>query len=182
MMKPIFDENGLAISPGELRCFYYSKKTGEYTGYSDEYINIGVSLPALSTDINPGDVTIGYVYVFSGTSWSLEEDHRGETVYNTETGEKLIITDIGPYPEGTSTTKPSEPEPSNDEKRRIALLSISNEYQSDITKLNIAWLAAAVSDGVNESAKKDAVIAQINERKAKYAQDRASVIAQYPED
>lgn len=181
-MTVTFDENGLATQAGEIRVYYYKPSTGEYCGWSDEYINVGVSMPGHSTGIYPGDDIDGFVSIFNGISWESKEDHRGEIVYYIETSEPFLITEIGPYPEGTSTTKPPAPEPSNGEKRRIALLSISNEYQSDITKLNIAWLAAAVSDGVNESVKKDAVIAQINERKAKYAQDRASVIAQYPEE
>lgn len=77
---------------------------------------------------------------------------------------------------------PIVPEPTNAEKRKKALSELGDAYQCDITKLNTSWLAAAVSDGVNETAKKDAVIAQINERKEKYAQDRASIISQYPED
>ncbi|MBJ9293611.1 hypothetical protein GHT40_04785 [Citrobacter werkmanii] len=77
---------------------------------------------------------------------------------------------------------PYIPEPTNEEKRKKALSELGEAYQYDITKLNTSWLAAAVSDGINETAKKDAVIAQINERKEKYAQDRASIIAQYPED
>ncbi|MCL3989965.1 tail fiber assembly protein, partial [Escherichia coli] len=48
-MTPIFDENGLATVPGDMRCFYYDAETSEYTGWSDEYINTGVSMPACST-------------------------------------------------------------------------------------------------------------------------------------
>ncbi len=44
-MKPVFDENGLATVPGDMRCFYYDAETSEYTGWSDEYINTGVSMP-----------------------------------------------------------------------------------------------------------------------------------------
>ncbi|STH05040.1 tail fiber assembly protein from lambdoid prophage [Escherichia coli] len=44
-MKPVFDENGLATVPGDMRCFYYDAVTSEYTGWSDEYINTGVSMP-----------------------------------------------------------------------------------------------------------------------------------------
>lgn len=79
-------------------------------------------------------------------------------------------------------TKPNEPQPpSNEELRKSALSIISKQYQDDIMNLNISWLAASVSDGVNETTKKDAVIARINERKATYAADCAVVIAQYPE-
>ena len=60
------------------------------------------------------------------------------------------------------------------------LQTLSVNYQVDIEKLNRAWLAAAVNDGVNETSKKDAVLAQINTRKNQYASDKAAVIAQYP--
>lgn len=76
----------------------------------------------------------------------------------------------------------NEPDIPNQKKLIAALSAIGKQYQDDVTTMNIAWLAAAVSDGVNETAKKDAVIAQINDRKTKYAADRAAIIAQYPED
>ncbi|MCV5283231.1 tail fiber assembly protein, partial [Escherichia coli] len=31
-MKPVFDENGLATEPGEIRCYYYDIVTFEYIG------------------------------------------------------------------------------------------------------------------------------------------------------
>lgn len=65
--------------------------------------------------------------------------------------------------------------------RKSALATLSSVYQDDIEKLNRAWLAAAVNDGVNETAKKDVVLAQINTRKTQYASDRAAIIAQYPD-
>lgn len=65
--------------------------------------------------------------------------------------------------------------------RKVALATLSSVYQDDIEKLNRAWLAAAVNDGVNETAKKDVVLAQINTRKTQYASDRAAIIAQYPD-
>ncbi|EOH3176922.1 tail fiber assembly protein, partial [Enterobacter asburiae] len=54
------------------------------------------------------------------------------------------------------------PTPPNSELRKAALSVLSNTYQDDIEKLNRAWLAAAVNDGVNETAKKDVVLSQIN--------------------
>ncbi|WP_432467112.1 tail fiber assembly protein [Enterobacter roggenkampii] len=73
------------------------------------------------------------------------------------------------------------PPPANSELRKSLLTSLSNTYQDDIEKLNRAWLAAAVNDGVNETAKKDVVLGQINTRKTQYASDRAAIIAQYPD-
>ncbi|MDU7260795.1 MAG: tail fiber assembly protein [Clostridium butyricum] len=79
-MKPVFDENGLAMQAGDIRCFYYDAVTMEYAGWSDEYINAGVSMPGNSTDIDPGEMVAGKVFLFTGTGWRQDEDHRGETV------------------------------------------------------------------------------------------------------
>ncbi|HCM9556850.1 TPA: tail fiber assembly protein [Enterobacter kobei] len=108
-MKPVFDENGLATEAGEIRCFYYDPVTSEYKGWSDEYINIGVSMPGHSTDIDPGDEVTEKVAVFANGSWSQEEDHRGEIVYSTTDGMPSTIDYIGPVYDGYTATAPSGP-------------------------------------------------------------------------
>lgn len=107
MMKPVFDENGLAKEPGNIRCFYYDPETGEYTGWSDEYINVGVSMPGNSTDIGPGEDITERVSLFNGTGWQLEEDHRGVTVYSLENKTPSVVDYIGPIKEGFVATEPS---------------------------------------------------------------------------
>ena len=72
------------------------------------------------------------------------------------------------------------PNPSNKDLLKIDLTALSLKYQEDIEKLNRAWLAAAVNDGINETAKKDLILAQINTRKTQYANDRSSIIDLYP--
>ncbi|HHK4130211.1 TPA: hypothetical protein ACQTWV_001867 [Enterobacter roggenkampii] len=84
------------------------------------------------------------------------------------------------YSDGNFTDPNAPQPPTNAELRKNALSTLSSVYQDDIEKLNRAWLAAAVNDGVNETTKKDAVLAQINTRKTQYASDRAAIIAQYP--
>ncbi|EJB1248286.1 tail fiber assembly protein [Salmonella enterica] len=108
-MKPVFDETGLAIESGDIRCFYYDVVTSEYTGWSDEFINIGVSIPGNSTDIAPGDDIAGKVAVFTGDGWQQQEDHRGETVWSTEDGSVTIIEYIGEIKPDFTTTSPSTP-------------------------------------------------------------------------
>ena len=108
-MKPVFDENGLATEPGEIRCFYYAPDTGEYTGWSDEYINIGVSMPGHSTDIDPGDEVAGEVAVFKDGGWNREADHRGEVVYSTADGMAFIVDYIGDIKDGFTTDAPGTP-------------------------------------------------------------------------
>ncbi|EOX9503450.1 TPA: tail fiber assembly protein [Citrobacter amalonaticus] len=108
-MKPVFDENELATQPGDIRCFYFDSVTGEYTGWSDEFINVGVSMPGDSTDIDPGDSVAGKVAVFTGTGWRLEEDHRGETVWSTADGSAITVDYIGSLHDGYASIAPSTP-------------------------------------------------------------------------
>ena len=91
-MKPVFDENGLATVPGNMRCFYYEAVTYEYTGWSDEYINTGVSMPACSTGIDPGENIPGRVAVFTGKGWSHEE-----LIEITESERQLLINQANEY-------------------------------------------------------------------------------------
>lgn len=87
---------------------------------------------------------------------------------------KIITSDDSGYPIAID-----RPTPGNDELRKIELTKLSADYQSDVQVLNIAWLSAAVSDGAGEGSKKDAVIAEIETRKAKYISDRAEIISKY---
>ncbi|MCX9004311.1 tail fiber assembly protein [Citrobacter portucalensis] len=108
-MKPVFDENGLATEAGDIRCFYYDSFTYEYTGWSDEHINVGVSRPGNSTDIDPGDEVSGQVAVFGNGGWAMHEDHRGDTVYSTMDGTASTVDYIGPVRDGYTTVAPSGP-------------------------------------------------------------------------
>ena len=106
-MKPVFDENGLAIVPGNVVCFYYDAATGEYCGHSDEFIHPGVSMPGYSTDINPGEKRSGFVAVFNGTGWEQQPDHRGITVYSTMDRTTEFVDYIGEIRSGYTTVAPS---------------------------------------------------------------------------
>ncbi|WP_410734332.1 tail fiber assembly protein [Citrobacter freundii] len=108
-MEPVFDENGLATEPGNIRCFYCDAVTSEYIGWSDEFINVGVSMPGHSTDKDPGDEVSGEVAVFTDGAWKQEEDHRGETVYSTDSGVQNIVDYIGPVRDGYTSAAPSTP-------------------------------------------------------------------------
>lgn len=119
-MKPVFDENGLATEPGEIRCYYYDAATSEYMGWSDEYINIGVSMPGDSTDIDPGDEVAGKIAVFQNGGWVLNEDHRGETVYSTADAASLTVDYIGPVKDGYTSVAPTGPYQKWDGKKWMA--------------------------------------------------------------
>ncbi len=108
-MKPVFDNNCQAIQSGEIRCFYYDELNGEYSGWSDEFINIGVSMPGNSTDIDPGEDVPSKVAVFDGEGWCWQEDHRGETVFSTADSSRVTVDYIGEIREGFTITAPATP-------------------------------------------------------------------------
>ena len=55
-------------------------------------------IPAKATTIAPPEIDEGYVPVFNGDEWERAEDHRGETVYHSETGATMVMKTAGPLP------------------------------------------------------------------------------------
>lgn len=105
-----FDETGHASIGGAVRCYYFEEITGEYTGYSDEYINVGVSLPACAYIDEPPAYEAGKAIIRVGDKWELIDDHRGETVYSTENGQPVEVKALGDYPENTTPLAPGTPQ------------------------------------------------------------------------
>lgn len=149
-MNITFDENGLAKEAGEIKCFYFDPLSGEYVGWSDEYINIGVSIPGNSTEIDPGDEVEGYVKVFNGSEWESKEDHRGEVVYLKNDGTPYTVNYIGLLHSDVTPVQPSTPydewigekwvtneeskkndEISNVNKQRESLIDDANAYMNN---------------------------------------------------
>ncbi|PTU36462.1 tail fiber assembly protein, partial [Salmonella enterica] len=64
--------------------------------------------PANCTDIAPPDIPASHIAVFDAETetWSLHEDHRGETVYDTTAGNQMYISDPGPLPENVTSVSP----------------------------------------------------------------------------
>jgi len=91
--------------------YNYSNITGEYLSSEDASyspIEEGVILlPAFATIEAPPVVLKGSVAVFSGGSWSIQEDHRG-TVYWLPDFSQNVQIDLGPFPEGSSLTAPED--------------------------------------------------------------------------
>lgn len=106
-MTVVFDNAGHASVAGNIRVYHYFRETGEYRGWSDEYIPVGVSLPGCSTTIEPGADIDGHVWVFDGTEWISQENHRGETVFSTETGAPQIVNYIGAIRDGYVSVVPA---------------------------------------------------------------------------
>ncbi|HAK7668742.1 TPA: tail fiber assembly protein [Salmonella enterica] len=98
----------MSDTPQTIKIYNLRSDTNEFIGAGDAYIPPHTGLPADCTDIEPPAIPAGHVAVFFSEKsvWSLSEDHRGQTVYRTDTGEALYISELGPLPENVTTISP----------------------------------------------------------------------------
>ncbi len=91
-----------------IKIFNLRSDTNEFIGSGDAYIPPHTGLPANCTDIAPPDIPSSHIAVFDAETqtWSLQEDHRGETVYDTTTGNQVYISELGPLPENVTSVSP----------------------------------------------------------------------------
>lgn len=103
------DENGFATESGFITVYNYNGEPMEFTSASLEYLPVGVGVPGNSCVDAPIIKKDGFAVCRTAdlTGWEYVADHRGETVYSTETGQEVTISDIGDYPENTTTQAPS---------------------------------------------------------------------------
>ncbi|EFI5287993.1 tail fiber assembly protein [Escherichia coli] len=111
MNKAVLNNELIAIKAGVITIYNYDGETREYISTSTEYLAVGVGIPACSCLDAPVTHKAGYAICRSAdfNSWEYVSDHRGEIVYNTETGESKEITAPGDYPENTTTIAPLTP-------------------------------------------------------------------------
>ncbi|EBS2937773.1 tail fiber assembly protein [Salmonella enterica subsp. enterica serovar Poona] len=111
MAKAELNQDMIATVAGEITVYNYDGETREYLSSSVEYLAVGVGIPANSCIDAPGESKEGSAICRTAdfTAWDYVADHRGETVYSTETGEALAITAPGDYLEGTTTLAPATP-------------------------------------------------------------------------
>lgn len=111
MTKAKLNSEFIATVAGDITVFNYDGVTREYLSTSVEYLAVGVGLPANSCTDEPGESKEDFAICRTAdfTAWEYVADHRGETVYSTDTGESVIISAPGDYPEGTTTLVPSTP-------------------------------------------------------------------------
>lgn len=111
MSQAQLDSELIAIVAGDITIFNYDGKTREYLSSSVEFLPVGVGIPANSCVDAPGEIKEGFTVCRTedGKAWKVVADHRGETVYSTMTGEKVLITMPGEYPKDTTTLEPATP-------------------------------------------------------------------------
>ncbi|HFW4011626.1 TPA: tail fiber assembly protein [Salmonella enterica subsp. enterica serovar Birkenhead] len=91
-----------------IKIYNLRSDTNEFIGAGDAYIPPHTGLPANCTDIAPPDIPASHIAVFDAETktWSLKEDHRGETVYDKTTGNQMYISEPGPLPENVTSVSP----------------------------------------------------------------------------
>ncbi|EBN4502156.1 tail fiber assembly protein [Salmonella enterica] len=98
----------MSDTPQTIKIFNLRSDTNEFIGTGDAYIPPHTGLPANCTDIAPPDIPASHIAIFDAETgtWSLHEDHRGETVYDTTTGNQVYISAPGPLPENVTSVSP----------------------------------------------------------------------------
>ncbi|MFJ5502881.1 tail fiber assembly protein [Pectobacterium carotovorum] len=91
------NEHGLAINTGWITVYHVNPTTREYLSASYEYVMQGVGLPADSYADEPQLPPVGQALRRSadGKAWEQVPDHRGQTVYSTETRQAQTVTQFG---------------------------------------------------------------------------------------
>ncbi|EAO2687540.1 DUF4376 domain-containing protein [Salmonella enterica] len=92
--------------PQILSVFNFSPDTKEYIGESDAYIAPNTGLPGNCTQVQPPKIKSGFTPVWLGEEWQLVEDHRGQIVYNKESGHQVNITELGGLSENVTIISP----------------------------------------------------------------------------
>lgn len=108
MSKAELNDDLIAVVAGDMTVYNYFAETGEYLSSSIEYLPIGVGLPAHSCIDTPPSPKEGFAIcrTVDGSAWEYVSDHRGETVYDTQTQQLVKLTTLGEYPAGTTPLAP----------------------------------------------------------------------------
>ncbi|MGY0154851.1 tail fiber assembly protein [Edwardsiella tarda] len=111
MVMAKLNDKQIAIVAGEIAVYNFDGDTREYLSPSNEYLPIGVGIPAHSATDAPGVQRDGFAIcrAHDGVGWEYIEDHRGETVYDTETRQPMVITRPGAYANNVTTIAPLTP-------------------------------------------------------------------------
>ncbi|QLR26487.1 tail fiber assembly protein [Citrobacter sp. RHBSTW-01013] len=111
MAKATLNKNGIATKAGDMMVYNFDGETREYLSASVEFLAVGVGIPASSCTDAPVDEKAGFAIcrTVSFDGWDYVIDHRGEAVYDTETGQPVEITGLGDYHDNVTTIKPLTP-------------------------------------------------------------------------
>lgn len=140
-----FDEQGFALESGHVTVYCVDEQ-GLYSHSEQEFVSVGTGVSAGAYLDAPPESKPYFAIrrTEDDTAWEYIADHRGETVYSTTTGEAIQVTDVGDYPENTTT---------------IARPSDCHEWQDD------GWVLNAEKQAQQKAAMQSAVWEQIKQER-----------------
>ncbi|HEP1896145.1 TPA: tail fiber assembly protein [Kluyvera cryocrescens] len=111
MARAALNKNGIATKAGDMTVYNFDGKTFEYLSASVEFLAVGIGIPANSCTEAPLDAKDGFAVCRKAglDGWCYVTDYRGETVYDTKTGQPVEITSLGDYPDNVTTIEPLTP-------------------------------------------------------------------------
>ena len=161
MANAKFNRKFIATVAGDITVFNYDGETREYLSSSVECLPVGVGIPANSCTDKPGQSKEGFSICRTAdfTTWEYVIDHRGETVYSTETGEEVFITALGDYPKNTTTLAPATPYDkwngsewvTDSDAQQVAAVAAAETQKAQLrgaADSEIAWRQDAVNSGI----------------------------------
>lgn len=109
MAKAILNKYGIATEAGNITVYNYDSKTREYLSSAIEFLAVGVGIPAYSCTDAPVEKKEGFAVCRTASldGWEYITDHRGETVYDKQTGQPVELMALGNYPDSVTTIAPS---------------------------------------------------------------------------
>lgn len=102
-------EDGLSITEGWIAVYSVSPDSREYSGVSNEYLPIGVGLPAhgyADAPTLPARADKAVRRNADGSAWEIVDDLRGKLAYSTETGQPEEVGFIGELPDTLTLLAP----------------------------------------------------------------------------
>ncbi len=169
------DDQGFATESGLIK-YYTIDSDNIFLNEVEDFISIGTGLPARAYIDEPPEYKPGFAIVRATTGWDYMEDHRGSTVYDKTTGSTLLITKVGPVPEGYSFDKP---QPDKIKEYTDELKHLADVFTQDVNLLSTSYAKAALIDGPNEQSKKLDIYTEYQNRKQKYNLEIQSLKLKY---
>ncbi|MFE4112450.1 tail fiber assembly protein [Kosakonia sp. YIM B13611] len=111
MTQATLNQNLIATIAGEQTVYNFAADTREYRSSSVEYLAVGVGIPANAAIDAPLAVKSGFAVCRKAdfSSWEYVADHRGEKIYDIQSGKETQLSELGDYPANTTPISPATP-------------------------------------------------------------------------
>lgn len=126
--------------------YFWNPETFEYTGSVPGSGN-PIALPPENSSTIPPSFQDGYAAFWNPDvgNWRNVEDHRGEEGW--VNGERFTINDVGPYPDGWSSTEPPPPPPTDLE----VIQGIESQYMKSLDILRQSYTIATLQGNTDDA-------------------------------